>query len=668
MGNISENKDNKDIVIERLEKELKFAKSQMTRALSLYDDAKQELEMVSKAKSQFISRLSHEFRTPMNALMGYSDILISKDGDDETMRYTAGIKSATNRLLNLVNDIIEVTRIESGITINNKEEYSIKVLINSVLDGLYDSITEKGLILNFNMQEDMPSRMYGDFYHLRQIVANLLDNAVKFTEKGYIALNVEAKRGVELNENGRKSIQISFSVKDTGIGIRKKDQDKLFISFSQFNSKNPYANQGIGIGLMVAKYFSNQMHGDITFESTYGEGSVFVCTVMQEIVDETPIDLKDGIGSNIQRQIVFKAPEASILVVDDSRVNLNVASEILKSYDICVDTAEGGYEALKKVRKKKYDLIFMDHMMPDIDGVETTRYIKDMVDWCEKVPIVALTANSTDEARKLFRMEGMQDFLAKPIELNLLRDILIKWLPKDKIKFGDVCDAYKDKSNESVGSLKTAYTKMRLAKDDIDLEKGLAYFGGNLEAYKTTVIDIYKECSKKYVLISNYCKEKQLDKFAIEAHSVKSVAASIGATIFSEKAKEMELKAKSGDVDYIEKNGETFLAEYASFVKILGNIIAEDDKLVNEMNNTVNMKNLQELDESLMSDDEICKYIKEATDLLSDFEVDAACEKLQALLGQKDRVDMVEKLYVIIEKIDDFEYEEAKNMLKTLIC
>lgn len=658
-----------EATITKLKKELKFAKNQIASALSLYDVAKQEAEMADKAKGEFISKLSHEFRTPMNALMGYSDILENRDGDDEAKKYTSGIKSATNRLLNLINDLIEVSRIESGITVNDKEEYSTTVLCNSILDGVYDVMAEKGLLLKVNVQEDIPSRLYGDFYHLRHIICNILDNAVKYTDKGYVALEVEAKKGDEINENGRKSLQITFHIKDTGSGIRKKDQDKLFISFAQFNSKNPYANQGVGIGLVVAKYYSNQMHGDITFESKYGEGSTFSCTVIQEIVDETPISAKDAIGPNAHKNIVFKASDVSVLVVDDSMVNLNVAKGLLKEYDIEADLAEGGYDALKKVDKKKYDLIFMDHMMPDIDGIETMKRIREKGSWCEKVPIVALTANVTDEARASFKMEGMQDFLAKPIVLSILRDILVKWLPKDKIKFGDVSEAYVNSENQPLLDTNTAFTVGRLAEEDIDLEKGLLYFGGNIEAYKATVADIHKDCSKKIRLMEKYLKDKNLEKYAIEAHSVKSVSASIGATKFSEWAKEMEMKAKSKDVPFVIENGPDFIVAYSRFVESLGKILDEEKIIQLEMDDKrpEDESKDEAMEDELMSDEEIKAVINDALASLTDFEADAACVKIKTLLGQKNRVDMVQKLYTALDNIDDFEYEEAEAILRSLV-
>lgn len=654
--------DERDIRIEKLEKELKFARNQIANVLSLYDDAKQEAENAMRAKGEFISKLSHEFRTPMNALMGYSDLLIRKDENEATRMYVTGIKSATNRLLNLFNDLIEVSRIESGITVSNNEEYDMAILINTLMDSFYNEVTEKGLLVKLNFDEHLPSRLYGDFYHLRQIVCNLLDNAVKYTEQGYVSLEINAKKGEELSKNGRKLIMLTFCVKDTGVGIKKKDKDNLFDAFSQFNKDNPYANQGVGVGLMVAKYYSNKMHGDITFESRYGEGSTFVCTVIQEIVDETPVNVKNIYDGKTKREILFTAPSARVLVVDDSVVNLNVAKGLLQDYGINADAAEGGMEALKKVGRKNYDLIFMDHMMPDIDGIETMKRIRDKGNWCEEVPIIALTANATDEARQLFRMEGMQDFLAKPIELGLLRDILLKWIPKDKIVFGDVSQGYLMEKDITVENSGTAFTKERLMEDGIDLEKGLTYFAGNLEAYKSTMEDILKDCTKKVNLAEKYLENRDLKNYAIEAHSIKSVAASVGAEAFSQLAKENELKAKDGDLDFVAANGPIFITKYRAFLDSIENILQEeyqkrDASAVNEI----------EPMGSKLAMDEIKSIIEEAVAALKDFETDMALEKIGRLLGQQDMVDMIEKLYMAQEKIDDFEYDDAVDILNGII-
>ncbi len=674
----NEHMDEKDLRIAKLEKEIKFVRNQMANALSLYDDAKQETEKAVKAKGEFMSKLSHEFRTPMNALMGYSDLLIKREESDITKRYASGIKSATNRLLNLFNDLIEISRIESGISVSNEEEYDFAVLINTLMDSISNEVAEKGLIMKLNFDEDLPRKLYGDFYHLRQIISNLLDNAVKYTEKGYISLEIHATRGEEVAESGRKKVNLTFCVKDTGVGIRKKDKDKLFDVFAQFNSKNPYANQGAGVGLTVAKYYSNQMHGDIFFKSVYGSGSEFVCTVTQEIVDDSYLSEHYVYDKNTRRQIVFTAPTARVLVVDDSKVNLGVAKGLLEEYGINADIADSGMEALKKVGRKHYDIIFMDHMMPEMDGIETTRNIRLKGNWCDEVPIVALTANTTDEARQLFKMEGMQDFLAKPIELSLLHDILLKWVPKDKIVFSDISEGYIIDNDLDLDSGKTVFTKSRLLKEGIYLEVGLPYFGGNLNAYKSTMASILKDCKKKVVLIEKYFLAGDLKNYAIEAHSVKSVSASIGATAFSDLAKDNELKAKAEDIEYIETNGAEFILKYKEFLNSIEQILAEEKQHEAEQQLELEAKSRLANDgaaenaDSLSEEEKVNKQqalkeqIDKAIEAIEDFESDTAVEILQKLHEPDMDPDLLEKICKASELIEDFEYDEAVELLKKI--
>ena len=675
--------DEKDKKIARLEKELKFVKNQMANALSLYDEAKQETEKAVKAKGEFMSKLSHEFRTPMNALMGYSDLLIKREESDITKRYASGIKSATNRLLNMFNDLIEISRIESGICICNDEEYDFAVLINTLMDSISHEVSEKGLIMKLNFDEDLPKRLYGDFYHLRQIISNLLDNAVKYTDKGYISLDIHANRGDEVAESGRKKVMLTFSVKDTGVGIRKKDKDKLFDVFTQFNSKNPYANQGVGVGLTVSKYYSHRMGGDIYFKSVYGSGSEFVCVVNQEIVDDAHLSESYVYDKNTRRQIVFTAPTARVLIVDDSKVNLGVAKGLLEEYGINADTVESGMDAIKKVGRKHYDVIFMDHMMPEMDGIETMKNIRQKGNWCEEVPIIALTANTTDEARQMFKMEGMQDFLAKPIELSLLHDVLLKWVPKDKIVFSDISEGYIINDDLPLENSNTAFTKSRLLKEGIYLEVGLPYFGGNIKAYKSTMESILKDCKKKVVLLENYFLAGDLKNYAIEAHSVKSVSASIGATTFSDLAKDNELKAKADDRDYIEANGSYFITKYKEFLNSIEQILAEErqfeaEKQLEQATNAAQKPASSEDDnvsaDTAVSEEELAKQkadirkkLDRVIEAIDDFESDTALEILQSLRTPDADPDFMEVLTKVSDLIDDFEYDEAVEILKKYI-
>lgn len=674
--------DEKDKKIAKLEKELKFVKNQMANALSLYDEAKQETEKAVKAKGEFMSKLSHEFRTPMNALMGYSDLLIKREESEITKRYACGIKSATNRLLNMFNDLIEISRIESEICICNDEEYDFAVLINTLMDSISHEVSEKGLIMKLNFDEDLPKRLYGDFYHLRQIISNLLDNAVKYTDKGYISIDIHATRGDEVAESGRKKVMLTFSVKDTGVGIRKKDKDKLFDVFAQFNSKNPYANQGVGVGLTVSKYYSNKMGGDIYFKSVYGSGSEFICVVNQEIVDDSHLSESYVYDKNTRRQIVFTAPTARILIVDDSKVNLGVAKGLLEEYGINADTVESGMDALKKVGRKHYDVIFMDHMMPEMDGIETMKNIRQKGNWCEEVPIIALTANTTDEARQMFKMEGMQDFLAKPIELSLLHDVLLKWVPKDKIVFSDISEGYIISDESPFENGNTAFTKSRLLKEGIYLDVGLPYFGGNIKAYKSTMESILKDCKKKVLLLENYFLAGDLKNYAIEAHSVKSVSASIGATTFSDLAKDNELKAKADDRDYIEANGSYFISKYKEFLNSIEQILAEErqHEAEKQLEQAANAEGNAAIDEDKnkpadapISEEELAKQkadikkkLDRAIEAIDDFESDTALEILQSLRSPDADSDFMEALTKASELIDDFEYDAAVEILKKL--
>ena len=649
----------KDIRIEKLEKELKFTKNQMAKALSLYDEARQEADKALKAKAEFMSRLSHEFRTPMNALMGYSDLLIKRENDDIASSYASGIKSATNRLLNLFNDLIEVSRIESGLTVSNMEEYDIAILVSSLVEGIKNELDEKKLIMKLNVDKKIPRKVYGDFYHLRQCISNLLDNAVKFTEKGYVSLDVGSKCSDIVSENGRKLVQLVFRIKDTGEGIKKEDRDKLFTAFTQFDSKNPYSSHGVGVGLTVSKYYSKKMHGDITFESKYGEGSTFCCTVMQEVMEDEPVGDACEFDNITRKKILFKTPDIKALVVDDSLVTLNVAKGLLDDYDMQVDTADSGFAALKMVEKNKYDIVFMDHMMPGMDGIETFRRIRQKGEWCESVPVIALTANATDEARHLFKAEGMDGFLAKPIELGILRDILLKWIPRDRVVFCDINESYSSEVSDS--KKKTVFTKERLAEAGIELDIGMSYFGGNMIGYKATMGDILKDCTKKLKLVEKYYAEEDLKNYAIEAHSVKSVSASIGAKDFSVIAREHEHKAKENNLDFIKANGEEFIKKYHEFLNAIADILKEEEECEND---TVSEENVEV---KKYTDREIKAIINDAIAALKDFETDLAGEHLEKLMTQKDNADLVEKIYQAQEKIDDFEYEEAEEIMKSLL-
>lgn len=608
--------DEKDKEIEKLKKELKFANSQLSKTLKLYDNAKMEMSKAVSSRSEFLSKLSHEAKTPMNALIGYSDLINQEDVSGEFFEFSMGIKSATNRLLNFFNDLIELSRIESGLTTLIEDEYRTEESLKYIINNVRYDIESKGLELKLRLSENIPSVLYGDKVHIHQIMLNLLTNAIKFTEKGYISIELDAKETDLIGHNDRKMVEMSFSVEDTGKGIKKEHREKLFDAFAQFDSSSPYANQGTGLGLIICKHFSNLMNGDITFDSKYGKGSKFTIKVLQEIVDGTPLDRKKVEDNVFNSNMKLSAPDAKVLLVDDSRVNLSVASGLLQWFDIDAVTAGGGIEAVNLAKENDFDIIFMDHMMPDMDGVEATKIIRESGKHNKNVPIVALTANTTDEARTMFKNNGFTDFLAKPVEIDSFKAILERWLPLDKI--------IRDTKSKAAKEAKEAYDsvdKEKFEASGIYVNKGLVYFAGKMSAYIDTLKLIYREGCDNIAKLNDYLEADDIKNYGILAHSIKSVMASIGAEELSEIAKVNELEAKAGNALFIKKNGGAFISDYKRIIDFIGENIEIEP--VEEVSSS-----------SVLAGDDVAeakKLIEGAIADIEDFESDAAVEKLNFL-------------------------------------
>ncbi len=608
----------RDKEIEKLKKELKFANDQLSKTLKLYDHAKEETARAVSARSEFLSKLSHEAKTPMNALIGYADLLNQEDVSGEFFEFAMGIKSATNRLLSFFNDLIELSRIESGLATLIEDEYKTADSLKYVINNVRYDIENKGLELRLRVGDSVPTVIYGDKVHVHQILLNLLSNAIKFTETGYISIELDAKETDLIGHKDRKIVEMIFSVEDTGKGIKKEDSEKLFKAFSQFNTNSPYANQGAGLGLIISKYFSNLMNGDISFESTFGKGSKFTCKVMQEVVDGEPLDKKYVEDYVFNSNMKLSAPDAKVLLVDDSRVNLSVASGLLQWFDIDAVTAGGGYEAVDLAEKNQFDIIFMDHMMPDLDGVEATKIIRKSSDYNADVPIVALTANTTDEARTMFKENGFTDFLAKPVEIDSFKAILERWLPRDKV--------VRDTKSNATKNAEKAYDsidKEKFEAKGIFVNKGLVYFAGKISAYIDTLKLIYREGCDNIIKLNAYLEAMDLENYGILAHSIKSVMASIGANEMSEFAKSNELEAKAKNSEYISTNGKRFIDEYQGIIEFIGeNIEIEDSSADSDGSGT---------GEAINDVAAVKKLIDEAIADIEDFESDAAVEKLNKL-------------------------------------
>ncbi|MBQ4430383.1 MAG: response regulator, partial [Synergistaceae bacterium] len=387
----------------------------------------------NRAKSDFLANTSHEIRTPMNAILGMNEMIL-KDSHDPSIRKSAlDIRRAGNHLLSIINNILDISKIESGKMELYKTNYHIWHMLKDIEEGIYEAVREKGLSFVLDVDRELPEHLYGDEDHIRQIIENLADNAVKYTQKGTITLSVSG------NREGRTRLRLSFAVKDTGIGIRRDDLPKLFDSFERVNLNETQNIQGAGLGLTLARYLVELMGGTIKAESEYGKGSVFTAEIMQELAQEgfqgTIGEYESMLEDESERAPKddgrpFECPDASILVVDDTPVNLVVARGMLKEYGAHVDTAESGEDALKLIETQRYDVIFLDHKMPGMDGVETLNRAREIDGPSRLARYVALTANSGTGLRDEYITLGFNDYLPKPMKPDALRKILAEMIPE----------------------------------------------------------------------------------------------------------------------------------------------------------------------------------------------------------------------------------------------
>ena len=381
-----------------------------------------KVKQAAQFKSDFLANMSHEIRTPMNAIVGLSELAMNEENDDKKSEYVGQINSSANTMLVIINDILDFTRIEAGNVEIVPTGYDVREMINDIVKVTSMGLAEKPVTMSLNINPSMPKYLSGDKARISQILGNVISNAVKFTKKGTITVNVDY---VSIDDN---SVNLKIRVADTGIGIMKQDYEMIFESFSQVNSKRNREAEGTGLGLAITQRLVQLMNGTIEVESEYGIGSVFKISIPQQIAEAPSEGETEAIGT---RALV--APEAKVLVVDDNSVNLFVAKSLLERFYVKPVCVTSGEQAIKSAAKTKFDLILMDYMMPKMDGIEATKRIREENPDYEHVPVIAFTANAVEEARDLLLKEGMDDFLAKPVKSADIESVLRKWLPKDKI-------------------------------------------------------------------------------------------------------------------------------------------------------------------------------------------------------------------------------------------
>ena len=396
------------------------------------ESAREEAERANRVKGDFLAHMSHEIRTPINSILGFDEIILRDSKDQEITQYASNIKLSGQTLLALINDILDFSKIESGKMEIVPVDYELKSLITDMILMVTPRAEDKGLKIRCEIDENLPCKLHGDDVRIRQVITNLLTNAVKYTEQGEVVLAMSL---VSLGEK----VSIKVSVRDTGIGIKEEDKAGLFNAFKRVDEMKNRHVEGTGLGLAICVRTLELMNSKLTVDSEYGKGSDFYFVLEQSVIDSTPIGKYDMSEEEGRRNVEitrenFTAPEANILVVDDVPLNLVLVQKLMKNSKMNIDTAGGGLEALDKIRENDYDIVFLDHLMPEMDGIETLKKgIEEGILDPKVLPVVALTANAISGAREMFLSEGFTDYLSKPIVIKDFLALLIKYLPDEKI-------------------------------------------------------------------------------------------------------------------------------------------------------------------------------------------------------------------------------------------
>ena len=610
-------------------------------------DASERAVAASEAKSAFLSNMSHEIRTPINAVLGMNEMILRECDDKNILGYSENIRSAGSTLLGLINDILDFSKIEAGKMEIIPVDYDLSSVINDLVNMIQTKADAKGLKLEFEISREVPKLLHGDEVRIKQIVTNILTNAVKYTEKGRVTLCIDYEKIPDEED----CILLDVAVKDTGIGIKEEDMKKLFSEFDRIEEKRNRNVEGTGLGMSITKRLLEMMGSELQVESKYGLGSKFSFSLRQTVIKWEELGdyeaaYKASLASRGKYHEKFRAPKAEILVVDDTPMNLEVFINLLKKTEIKIETAATGEEALSLAFDKEYDVIFLDHMMPDKDGIETLHEMRERKDAPNlQTPVICLTANAISGAREKYLAEGFDNYLTKPIDSVKLEEMLIEYLPEEKII---PAESDEDAETDETGD------NMRIPDyitgiSEIDTDTGIKNCGG-IEEYMKTV-EIYAKAVKDNAdETEQFWKSADIKNATIKIHALKSSSRIIGATDLGELAQELENAGNENDTEKLGERIDELLYRYRKIGEALSPLIGVDEPNESDLNP--------------ISEDELGQMYTAISEFISVSDYDSVVDLIEALKGYRVPDNEKERRNALIKAADEVRYEDIKDIIE----
>ena len=566
-----------DLTVYRLVEYIELVKTRQN-----IEDQLQIAKSASEAKSRFLSSVSHEIRTPINAVLGFDEMILRESTDENILGYARDIQGSGKTLLALINDILDFSKIEAGKMEIIPVEYELSSLLNDIYNMSDVRAREKNLELNIHVNENIPHVLFGDEIRIKQCIINIVTNAVKYTEVGSVLIDVDYEEVEPENPefNDVEDILLKVRVRDTGIGIKDEDMGKLTSAFERIDTRKNRTIEGSGLGINIVVSLLKMMNSKLEVSSKYGEGSEFSFAIKQRVVEWEPIgDFAKRAGDASKEagryQESFHAENARILVVDDTRTNLTVIKGLLKQTLMQVDTAASGMEALELVRQNKYNVIFLDHRMPEMDGIQTFHAMEELSDNLNKdTPVVALTANAISGSREMYLSEGFANYMSKPVDPAKLEEMILNYLPKDLVTMST--DKEFEAADAEVDEEDMAAFADLLKITGIDINAAIERCGSAALA-KDVMKDFWLAIDERAGAIEKYFTEKDIKNYTIYVHGLKSSARAVGALDLSDKAEYLESCGNSNNLDEINALTPELLSLYRSYIKRFEPLFVEED-------------------------------------------------------------------------------------------